>query len=108
MLKKVLVVAGLLAVSLSFGSLAPKADAMSTVEKFKGSNLFVITMEPNVALYAEPILDSLTLGIYPKGTMFVPINQQRNAVDGTLYNLVIRADGAVGWVLADKVAITHK
>lgn len=107
MLKKLLVTGALVAVVFGFSGLN-QASAMSTVDKYKGSKLFVIAMENNVAMYAEPVLDSLTLGFYPKGTMFVPINQQKNALDGTVYNLVIRADGAIGWVLADKVAITHK
>lgn len=107
MLRKFFVTVAFMAVVFGFTGLN-QASAMSTLDKYKGSNLFVIAMENNVAMYAEPVLDSLTLGFYPKGTMFVPINQQKNAMDGTVYNLVIRADGAIGWVLADKVAITHK
>jgi hypothetical protein len=108
MLKKILAIFSLVAIMFTFGVGANQAAAQSTKDRYDTSNLFVITMEPNVALYAEPHLDSLTLGIYPKGTMFVPINQQKDLTSGTIYNLVIRQDGAVGWVFADKVAITHK
>ncbi len=108
MLKKMLALGGLLVVCLNFALTMPKAEAAFTQDKYKNSSIYVITLEENVALYAEPVLDSLILGIYPKGTSFVPINQHKSEADGTLYNLVIRADGAVGWVIADKVAITRK
>ena len=108
MLKKILAICSLAALIFTFGMRDNQAAAQSTKDRYATSNLFVITMEANVAMYAEPNIDSLTLGVYPKGTMFVPINQQKSVPDGTLYNLVIRQDGAVGWVLADKVAITHK
>jgi len=108
MFKKILAICSLVAVIFSFSISNQQAAAMSSKDKYATSNLFVITMEDNVALYAEPDTTSLTLGTYPKGTMFVPINQQKNITDGTLFNLVVRQDGAVGWIVASKVAITHK
>ena len=108
MLKKLLVMSTLCAVILSTGFLGSVASARTTKDKYDTSGIFVITMKDNVVMYAEPNAASLTLGTYKKGTMFVPINQSKNAQEGTLYNLVVRADGAVGWILADSVAITHK
>lgn len=84
------------------------ASAMTTKDKYTQSNIFVITMEDNVELGAEPNGSSLVLGTYPKGTMFVPINQYKNETENKMYNLVVRSDGAVGWVLASQVAITRK
>lgn len=45
------------------------------------------------------------MGYYPKGTLFVPINQSRNETEGKTYNLVIRFDGAVGWLVSDTVVL---
>ena len=102
MLKKILMVLALCTMLFS------TANAMSTKDKYDQSNIFVITMFNNVEMGAEPNGSSLVLGTYPKGTMFVPINQYRNETEKKLYNLVIRSDGAVGWVDASLVAITHK
>ncbi len=102
MLKRILVILTLCTMFFS------TVNAMSTKDKYAQSNVFVITMENNVELGAEPNGSSLVLGTYPKGTMFVPINQYKNETENKLYNLVIRSDGAVGWVLASQVAITHK
>ncbi|MCH3914663.1 MAG: hypothetical protein LKJ99_04830 [Acidaminococcaceae bacterium] len=102
MLKRILVMLTLCTMFLS------TASAMSTKDKYDQSNVCVITMENNVELGAEPNGSSLVLGTYPKGTVFVPINQYRNETENKLYNLVIRSDGAIGWVLASQVAITHK
>ena len=108
-MKKILVVFTLCAVLLSTGIFAGVASANGTTkDRYATSGIFVITMRDNVTMYAEPSATSLTLGTYHKGTMFVPINQSKNAQEGSLYNLVIRSDGAVGWILADAVAITHK
>ena len=108
MFKKVLVICSLATLIFTFGIKDNQAAAQATKDKYATSNLFFFSLVADVALYAEPNINSLTLGIYPKGTMVVPINQQKDAMDGTLYNLVIRQDGAVGWVEASKVAITHK
>jgi len=56
-------------------------------------------------LLAEPYKDALVMGYYPKGTLFVPINQSRNETEGKTYNLVIRFDGAVGWLVSDTVVL---
>ena len=45
------------------------------------------------------------MGYYPKGTLFVPINQSRNETEGKTYNLVIRFDGAGGWLVSDTVVL---
>lgn len=92
---------------LSLGIL-PRALAMSTEQKYQQSKVIIIATKNEVAFYAEPGRDSLTLGFYPKGTIFVPINQTRNNVEGKVYNLAIRFDGAVGWLCSDDVALSRK
>ena len=84
------------------------AHAASTEERFQQSKIIMMTTRNGVPFYAEPGKDSLTLGFYPKGTIFVPINQTRNAVENKVYNLCIRFDGAVGWLSSDDVALTRK
>jgi len=88
--------------------LVPAAQAMSTETKYQQSKVIVIATKNETAFYAEPGRDSLTLGFYPKGTIFVPINQTRNNVEGKVYNLCIRFDGAVGWLCSDDVALSRK
>lgn len=88
--------------------LMPAAQAMSTEEKYQQSKVIIIATKNETAFYAEPGRDSLTLGFYPKGTIFVPINQTRNNVEGKVYNLAIRFDGAVGWLCSDDVALSRK
>ena len=102
MFKKILVI---LTLSTMFFA---TANAMSTKTKYQQSNIFVISMVDNISLNAEPNGSSLVVGTSPKGTMFVPINQFKNETENNLYNLVIRSDGAIGWVLASQVAITRK
>jgi len=86
----------------------PVAQAMSTETKYQQSKVILISTKNETAFYAEPGRDSLTLGFYPKGTIFVPINQTRNNVEGKVYNLAIRFDGAVGWLCSDDVALSRK
>lgn len=107
-MKKILAMLTLCTVILGTSLFAGVASAGTTKDRYATSGIFVITMRDNVTMYAEPNATSLTLGTYKKGTMFVPINQAKSIADGTLFDLVIRADGAVGWIVADAVAITHK
>ena len=84
------------------------AAAQSTEERFQQSKIIMMTTKNGAAFYAETNKEALTLGFYPKGTMFVPINQTRNMEEGKIYNLCIRFDGAVGWLCSDDVALTRK
>lgn len=83
------------------------ASAKTTLDKYNSSGIFVLTVKDNVDLLAEANAGSLSLGALSKGTKLVPINQFRNLQENVLYNLVIRADGAVGFVPADVTMISH-
>ncbi len=90
-------------------ALAPNsAFSASTEDKYQQSQIIMVTRKNGVPFYAEPGKDSLTLGFYPKGTIFVPINQQRNTIENKVYNLCIRFDGAVGWLSSDDVSLSRK
>lgn len=82
--------------------------ATSTEDKYQQSQIVMVTRKNGVPFYAEPGKDSLTLGFYPKGTIFVPIKQQRNTIENKVYNLCIRFDGAVGWLSSDDVSLSRK
>lgn len=86
----------------------PAAHAESTETHFQQSKIVLVTIHNQVPFYAEPSQKSLTLGFYPKGTLFVPINQTRNAAEQKTYNLAIRFDGAVGWLLSEDAAFSRK
>lgn len=94
------------ALGLSFSP--SRAEAMSTEQRYHESRIIMMTTHDNAALYAEPNKSALTLGFYPRGTMFVPINQSRNMEEGKTYNLVIRFDGAVGWMSSDDVVLSKR
>jgi len=107
MIKKFLVMFTLCCVVLGVGFFANKASARTTLDKYNGSGIFVLTTKDNLELLAEARADSLSLGTLSKGTKLVPINQIRNEQEKVVYNLVIRADGAVGFVPADDTIISH-
>ena len=76
-----------------------------TSQRYHQSRIVMMTTQDNAVLLAEPNKDALVMGYYPKGTLFVPINQSRNETEGKTYNLVIRFDGAVGWLVSDTVVL---
>jgi hypothetical protein len=94
--------------ALSFTMGSRSADAMSTEQRYHESRIVMSTVHDNTPFYAEPNKGALTLGFYPKGTLFVPINQSRNLEEAKTYNLVIRFDGAVGWVSSDDVVLSKR
>jgi hypothetical protein len=107
MLKKFLVMFSLCCVVLGGSTFLNVVSARTTLDKYNSSGIFVITTKGDVELLAEANAASLSLGTLPKGTKLVPINQVRNVQETVLYNLVIRADGAVGFVPADATIISH-
>lgn len=109
MKKKISLVLALAAMLTAGAAALPgSVNATSTEEKYQQSQVIMVTRKNEVPFYAEPGKDSLTLGFYPKGTIFVPINQQRNTIENKVYNLCIRFDGAVGWLSSDDVALSRK
>lgn len=82
-----------------------EAAALTTEQRYHQSRIVMMTTQDNAVLLAEPNKDALVMGYYPKGTLFVPINQSRNETEGKTYNLVIRFDGAVGWLVSDTVVL---
>jgi hypothetical protein len=93
-----------------FGTGLPSAEAavITTEQRYQHSRIIMVTQRNNATLYAEPSKDALVMGYYPKGTIFVPINQSRNETEGKTYNLVIRFDGAVGWLVSDDVVLSKR
>lgn len=87
-----------------------RADAatMTTEQRYQQSRIIMMTTQDNATLYAEPSKTALVMGYYPRGTIFVPINQSRNETEGKTYNLVIRFDGAVGWLSSDVVVLSKR
>ena len=82
-----------------------EAAALTTEQRSHQSRIVMMTIHDNAVVIAEPNKDALVMGYYPKGTLFVPINQSRNETEGKTYNLVIRFDGAVGWLVSDTVVL---
>ena len=106
MVKKLL---GILLVCLVVaGANVTEAAGKTTVEKFRSSTINVVTIKDAVNLLAEPNANSLVIDTVPLGGAFVPINQTHNKEENKVYNLVVRSDGAVGWIDADLLKIVPK
>lgn len=108
MIKKFLVMFTMCCAVLSGSFFVHSALARTTLDKYNSSGIFVMTTKDNLELLAEARVGSLSLGTLPKGTKLVPINQVRNEQEKVVYDLVIRSDGAVGFVPADDTLITYK
>ncbi len=107
MIKKVLGIFTVCCILLGGSIFLNVASARTTLDKYNSSGIFLYTLQDNMELLAEANAGSLSLGTLSKGTKLVPINQIRNVQENVLYNLVIRADGAVGFVPADATMLSH-
>ena len=58
-----------------------EAAALTTEQRYHQSRIVMMTTQDNAVLLAEPNKDALVMGYYPKGTLFVPINQSRNETE---------------------------
>ena len=94
--------------TIMIGGVLAQAEAATTMQKYNQSTICVIVMKDSISLLAEPNLNSLVIGQITKGTELVPINQQMNTRENLIYNLVVRADGTVGWIDATAVKIVGK
>lgn len=106
MLRKIFAILALCAVLItSFGETS--ALAATTLEKYTSSGIAAVTTKATY-FYAEPNSSSYIITAVQAGTPFVPINQQNNAKENKVYNLVINSNGQVGWIDADLLKIVPK
>lgn len=108
MLKKLFAVLVLCCALTSMSVFPTAAEARTTKAKYDSSGICMITIMDAVNFLAEPDAMGLVIATVPKGSKFVPINQANNAKEKKVYNLVVREDGAVGWINSDVLKIVPK
>ena len=108
MVKRILLMVVICATIFAMGSTKTFAAGRTTLDKYNSSGLCAVTTQSAVSFYAEASKDSLVIAVVPQGTPFVPINQFHNQTENKVYNLVVRSDGAVGWIDADLLKIMPK